>query len=342
MSLLIDRDFILRVSTRLEHFQNKGKNLYNFRCPICGDSKKNKLKARGYFFGTVNGFFFKCHNCSVSMSLGKFLKHVDNNLASEYSIEKFKESKVPSNIIERGTSKKDLEINTTTPIFKTTLKLSTIAKLNDDHKAKKYIESRKIPKQFWNDIYYAADFKDFIDRTFPNHGKKLFHKEERIVIPFYDEKKNLQGVQGRALDESKIKYITIRAKENMKKIFGLERIDFSKKIYVVEGPIDSLFLNNCIATLDSALYRVIDIVGNYNFVFIPDMQPYNKEVVRNIERCIKTDNEVALLPCDLKHKDINDLIIDGIHNQKSIMKLIENHTAKGLKANLMLSNWRKC
>ena len=47
---LVDSKYIGLVSSRLPKFKRIKPNLYNCRCPICGDSQKQRNKARGYFY----------------------------------------------------------------------------------------------------------------------------------------------------------------------------------------------------------------------------------------------------------------------------------------------------
>ena len=88
---LIDTKYIGLVSSRLPKFKKVKADLYNFRCPVCGDSQKHKNKARGYIYGIKNNANFKCHNCGASMSLNNLLKKLDTTLHKQYTLEKFKE-----------------------------------------------------------------------------------------------------------------------------------------------------------------------------------------------------------------------------------------------------------
>ena len=89
MSLYVDHKYINLLSSRLEKFKRKSRDLYNFRCPICGDSKKNKYKARGYAYVKEDILLFKCHNCNVSGTLKVLLEKFDPILAKQYNFEKF-------------------------------------------------------------------------------------------------------------------------------------------------------------------------------------------------------------------------------------------------------------
>lgn len=332
MSLYIDRKYAMMLSPQLELFKQKKDYEFNFRCPICGDSKKKKTKARGYLYRRQDHFLFKCHNCFRSLTFGQFLKQVDPYLYDQYRVEVYKEAN-PTNTPEPDYGKLIKR-----PVFEIKqINLPTIESLSKGHLAREYVALRKIPVDRWKDLYFAEDFKKFIDETFPAHDKKLIEGEPRLILPFYDEKNILQGVQGRALDGSKIRYITIRASEDMKKVFGLDRVDFTKPIYVVEGPIDSLFLKNSVASMDASLYRVIEMVGDYDYVFVHDNEPRNKEILKAMSRSINSGKKVCIWPSNIEAKDINDMVLSGLDPQK----IIDEHTYQGLKAKLEFEMWRK-
>ena len=335
MSSLIDRKYISLISVKMRNFKQKNNHLWNFSCPICGDSKKNKLKARGYIFLKKSNLIFICHNCHASMSIGNFIKTIDVHLYEQYKMEKYK------NESHGNVSKPDFSFLKQKPVFHKQINLPTIESLDQAHTAKAYVIKRKIPKLFWNTLYYADDFLEFANNQFPDHDKKLMKEDSRLVIPFYDEKNNLQGVQGRALGNSKVRYITIKAAEDSKKIFGLNRLDLTKPINVVEGPLDSMFLPNCIATMDANLSSVLDIVGlQYNYVFIFDNEPRNNDILKQMTRVINKKLNICIWPSNIKSKDINDMILSGI-SENDLQNIIINNTFNDLKAKLHFEMWRK-
>ncbi len=333
MSLFIDKKFVSLVSPKLERFKQKSEYLWNCRCPVCNDSSKNKLKARGYFYRRKSDLFYTCHNCGTSMSMGNFLKVVDPSLYREYQMERFK------NESSGNTKAPDFTLAKTKPVFKKRIDLPTIALLPSGHYAKEYLKNREIPLDKLNDIYYATNFKNFIKDIVPDYEKTLYD-EPRIVIPFYDEEKNLLGVQGRAIDDSKIKYITIKTHEDNRKIFGLDKVDLNKRIYVVEGIIDSMFLDNAVAIMDASLYKVRSILGNHDYILVPDKDVRNKEVMKNVAKMIDMKYNVCLLPNNLAGKDINDIIMTGT-TPAEIRSLIDKNTFSDLRAKLEFEKWKK-
>lgn len=340
MALYIDKKFVSLISNRLERFSQKSDYLWNFRCPVCGDSHKNRLKARGYIYRRKNDLFFSCHNCGTSLSFGNLLKSIDRNLYSEYQMERYK-SDSHSNV-----AKPDFSWAKEQPKFDSNvtakINLPTIKSLPENHVAKRYILERKLPRESLDQIFYASDFKSFVKEILPNYDKfnSLYDKEERIIFPYYDEKNILIGLQGRAIGSSKVKYITIKLDEDNKKVFGLDKVDFTKTVYVVEGPIDSLFLHNSIAMMDASLYNAILLLGDHDYVFVFDNEPRNKEIVKHMQKAIDMKRKVCIWPKNLVQKDINDMILSGMTSAE-IQGIIDRNTHQDLKAKLEFELWKK-
>ena len=320
---LVDSKYIGLISSRLQKFKKVKTDLYNFRCPICGDSQKNKNKTRGYLYQVKNNTNFKCHNCGASMSLNNFLKQMDTTLHKQYTLEKFKEGHTGKNFVVE-----EPKFDFKKPVFKQSIDLP---KASSNSVAKKYLENRKLdPDKF----YYTEQFKRWV-----NTQKKTFdvinRDEPRIIIPMYDEDKNLIGFQGRALDKSPNKYITIMIQEEAPKIYGMEKINRDLPIYLVEGPFDSTFITNSVALCGSD--GDVRCLEGSSIVFVYDNEPRNREIVGRIERCIERNESVVIWPSTVKEKDINDMVLAG-HNVKS---MLESNTYSGLEAKVKFNNWKK-
>ena len=117
---LVDSKFIGLVSSRLTKFKRVKPNLYNFRCPICGDSQKHKNKARGYLYGIKANVNYRCHNCGASMSFSNFLKDIDTVLHKQYVMEKFKDGFAG---VKGASAIEEPKFNFETPKFKPKLDL---------------------------------------------------------------------------------------------------------------------------------------------------------------------------------------------------------------------------
>ena len=320
---LIDSKYIGLISSRLQKFKKVKVDLYNFRCPICGDSQKNKNKARGYIYPVKNNTNFKCHNCGASMSLNNLIKHLDTVLHKQYTLEKFKEGHTGKNFVVE-----EPKFTFDKPVFKKSIDLP---KASTNPVAKEYLEKRKLnPDKF----YYTDKFKWWTNtqkQTFDTIGRD----DPRIIIPLYNEEKQLIGFQGRALDKSPNKYITIMIQEEAPKIYGLETIDRKLPIYVVEGPFDSTFVNNSVALCGSD--GDMGYLDGCDIIFVYDNEPRNREIVKRIEGCIGRNQSVVIWPNSIVEKDINDMILSG-HN---VMSVLESNTYKGLEAKVKFNNWKK-
>ena len=318
----VDSKFIGLVSSRLEKFKRVKSNLYNFRCPICGDSKKNKSKTRGYLYAVKANTNFKCHNCGASMSLNNFLKQVDPAVHKQYVLEKFKEGHTGRNFV---TEEPDFKFEA--PKFKKKLKLP---KASEDPRPAGYLTARKLnPDHF----YYAKHFKKFVNslkQTFDDEK----HDEERIIIPLYYEK-NLIGLQGRSIKPNPVKYITVMLDDDAPKIYGLDNIRRDAPVYITEGPFDSTFIRNAIAMCGADAN--VDRWGISNRVWIYDNEPRNREIVNRISKTIDSGDSVVIFPSSMDEKDINDMVIAG----HDVQKIVECNTYSGLEAKLKFNTWKK-
>ena len=319
---LIDDKFINLLSTRLEKFKKVKPSLYNCRCPICGDSQKNKSKARGYFYNIKNNTNYKCHNCGVNLSFNNFLKQVDPILHRQYSIDKFKTGNTGKNFVVE-----EPKFHFEKPKFQAKLNLP---RSTENEEAKKYLESRKLNP---NKFYYSEKFKSWVNsiqHTFPD----LKYEESRIVIPlFYNNK--LVGLQGRSLNSKSIKYITIMLDDDAPKIYGLDEVQKNKTVYITEGPFDSTFISNSIALCGAD--GDLDKWNIYNRVWIYDNEPRNAEIHKRIAKCIDNSERVVIWPETIKEKDINNMVLSGLN----VQSVIESNTYSGLEAKLKFTTWKK-
>ena len=334
MSVFIDRTFLLRASPKLQRFTQKKTDLYNFRCPLCGDSQKNKTKCRGFVYRKKDDYFYMCHNCSVSTTFYNFLKQVDESLIKEYQLERYR------NGTERGNyTKPDFSEAKEKPVFKERIRLESIESLPEEHFAKRYIKSRKIPVVFESQLYFAPDFKQFVE-TLGIEKENLHKDDQRLVIPFYDSKKNLIAIQGRALGKSELRYITIKLNDDFDKVFGLDRINQDEMIYVVEGPIDSMFLKNAVATADANLESITKLFDKSQVTLVFDNEPRNKQIVEKINLAIDNHFNVVIWPEFIDSKDINEMVLDGF-SPDEIQDIISKNTFVNLRAKMEFVNWKK-
>ena len=326
----IDVKYINLISSRLPKFKKVKPNLYNFRCPICGDSQKQKNKARGYLYRVKNNTNYKCHNCGISVSFNSFLKDLDPETHKEYIFEKFKDGKTGKNFAAQSPEDIFKKVETSKPEFKMKIVIDLPSAFLES-RAKNYLESRAI---FRGEFYFARNFQEFVNTIKPDTFKSTHYGEERIVIPLI-RNNTLIGVQGRALSSNPIKYLTIMLDDDAPKVYGLDTIDKRLPVYVVEGPFDSTFINNSVALCGSD--GEIRDLERSDKVFVYDNEPRNKEIVNRIERCIERGERVVIWPTTIREKDINDMVLSG-HN---VQEIVESNVYTGLQAKLKFTTWKK-
>lgn len=344
-TLWLDQKFASLVGTQLEQFKVVKTKPYiaKFRCPVCGDSQTNRFKTRGHFYEHSGHINYKCFNCGFSTSLGKFIKNINPTLYTEYRLEVMKESGVEQtqddtnfvSAIEKFSRKR---IDNFDP-FK---KLKKISQLSPNHPAKKYVMQRMIPTNAHYRIYYSDIYCHWVNSIITDKfgPKSLALDEPRIILPFIDSNGYVFGFTGRAISkQSNLRYSTIMLDETKDKIFGMETVDRNKNVYVVEGPLDSLFLTNCVAMAGSDV-RLNNIAERDRLTIIYDNEPRNREIVKKISNNIEQNYKVCIWPDNIEEKDINDMVINGIP-PAAVQAIIDQNTYHGLAAKARLQQWSK-
>jgi transcription elongation factor Elf1 len=333
--------YINLLSFRLRNFKKKGPTLYNFSCIICGDSENNKNKARGYIYEVKGKMLYHCHNCGVSLSFEKFIKTIDNNLYNEMILEKIKENK-PKEQVEYEEFIEKMK----PPAYLKSgpLKgLKKVSQLSPFDPIKKFVVSRKIPNYYHSKIFSCPNFMNFTNSLLPNKfdEKTLLNDEIRLLIPFFDKDESVHAYQGRSLrKKTEVKYITIILNGHKPKIFGLDTVNEKEKIYVFEGPIDSMFIENSIAVAGGELVVSANTFDKRDLVLVYDNEPRSKETISKMEKAIYNGFKICIWPENLNHKDINDMILSGMSSD-FIKYIIDQHTYSDLTAKLELTKWRK-
>ena len=332
MSSYIDLKFINDLSGRLSQFKKKTDYLFNFRCPHCGDSQKSKTKARAYLYRIKNDMFFKCHNCGQGQNLANFIKFVDPKLYESYLLERYKKS-------APATPKPKFDFKPTKFTDQTPIDdLKSIKDLPEDHPARLYCVNRKIPEKYFDKLFLSDKFMTLVNEVKPN-TYKITKDHPRLIIPFYDTTGKVFAFQGRAFGKEQPKYLTIKLDESKQKVYGLDKINFQKPIYITEGPIDSLFIDNCLAAGGADLF-LKNKIPNENITYIFDNEPRNKEIVKRMYKVIEQDFNVVIWPEDLQLKDVNDMIMSGL-TKLELQDIISNNTYSKLSALTKLNYWKK-
>ena len=326
----IDVKYINLISSRLQKFKRVKPKLYNFRCPICGDSQKNKNKARGFLYQVKNNTNYKCHNCGISVSFANFLKDLDPQTYKQYTFEKFKEGNTGKNFVTESPEDMFSKMRNTKPTFKKKIVIDLPSAFSVAL-SKHYLESRAILS---GNFYYAENFQEFVNSIKPGSFEHPKFGEARIVIPLVRNER-LIGLQGRALSTNPVKYLTVMLDEDAPKIYGTDEIDKSLPVYITEGPFDSTFIRNSVAMCGAD----VDVVscGISNPVWIYDNEPRNAQITRRIEQTIDQGDRVVIWPSNIREKDINDMVLSG----HKVQEIVDKNTYKGLEAKLKFTTWKK-
>ena len=268
----------------------------------------------------------------MGRSLGNFLKDHAPDLYDQFILEKYR-----SGATGKGRYTPNFKPKSAKPNFVSkAIDLESIADLNRKHAAREYLESRQIPQEKLSSLYYTERFKTWINSKKPGTFQSLQNDRGRIIIPLTDKEGKWFGVQGRSLlPNATMRYITIIFDEDKQKVFGLNHVKEDKPIYIVEGPIDSLFLDNSVAMVGSAFDPRSHHWSDYIWVY--DNEPRNRQIVERISNSIDRGDKVVIWPSNVTKKDINDMILIGLDPQK----IIETNTYSGIQAKIKLTEWKR-
>jgi hypothetical protein len=340
----IDYKYIGLISSRLPLFKKKSDGTFNFRCIICGDSQTDKRKARGFILTKNSKTTYYCHNCHASLSLPNLIKQIDPQLFDEYQKERLAEKYLSNQV---GITARESDF--TRVRFPKYLreaafqKINKISSLPPDNPAKRYVNSRKIPTKHHHKLFLTLKFKKWVNTIIPDKFESTDIDEARLILPFIDMDGSLIGFTGRAFGQNKIRYITIHVDTDKPLIFGLDTVNKNEKIYVTEGPIDSLFLPNALAMGSSnnlnGLKQFIDDPSR--FVLVMDNEPKNKDICNIVEKAIDLGYNVCIWPSHIEFKDINEMVLSGM-KPEDVKLIIDCNTVSGLEAKLRITQWKKC
>ena len=334
----LEQSYIRQLGTSLEKFaEKKNGELFCFRCPICGDSEKSTTKKRGYLFFYKGTFVFKCFNCGNSLYFQQFLKHISPHLYEQFRLERYREEhpkkeELPQYIFEKPTFGRHFNHH-----------LNSIFHLPDlaaDHPAVTYLKQRRMPSErlplfWWTDNYYL-----WINSILPEEFKdsdKSDGADSRIVIPFFNRKGELFAVQGRTIVNAIPRYFTKKFTDEPK-IYGAERCDFTRKHYVLEGPLNSLFLKNAVAMAGSD--TDMSLFDKSLAIVVLDNERRSKEIVKKYASLVAQGWTVCLWPPTILENDINDMILSG-KTAEEIQKIIDDNSFSGMEAQLKFANWKR-
>ena len=281
----------------------------NLRCNICGDGK-SKRKKRGYlvYDKKRNVIYYKCFNegdCECAgegnaWSGKKWLRHTAPDIYKAFRSEAL-------------VSNKTFEIN-----------LTEVSETSAREEEEKNINAF-LPIDRCSPEYFSA-VKDFcLKRMIPRKYIKTFLVAEsgkyngRLIIPFKDTSGN-NYFQARTLFNQTPKYLNFTGNRNHA-IFGINEVKSDKPVIVLEGPIDSMFVENSVATLGCSYSESVqEILNNFNSIYLFDN---DKAGYSASKRMLEKGRPVFLWKRYLQDnginenvKDINELVILTRHKAR--------------------------
>lgn len=330
--LSVDIEFIGRLKPYLSRFKQVSEKVYNFRCPLCGDSTHNKYRARGYLLQDDKmEWRAYCHNCGENVGFKEFLKVIDTSLYQDYVAAILKDKPKRVQIPEKVEAKS----------FETSLlerHIIPVVSLPEEHPAKVYLKGRLVPESSMKFVFWTDEWKELSQESFfeGKYNSDIMF-EKGIVFPLYNREKKLTGFQLRSIEaETKTNRFQTMIAPNQEAFFGVERLREESAIYVVEGCTDSLFLPNCVAVLNSRLSRFPFPGATY----FQDQEPRNKAICDQLEASISKGFKVVLLPLKYSGMDVND-IFKELKSQVKLLELFKKYTFQGLRAKIEFGNWKR-
>lgn len=335
---MIEVDYINRISPTLERFKwSRYGKVATFRCPFCGDSQKNTRKTRGFLYEHDSKWSFKCHNCSASHTFYNFLQELYQDLFTQYRLDTMK-SKTNFNGWDIAPTKGSETAQKRATIDFLQQGNTSVASLPENHPASVYTRSRMIPKL--DRITYTENFKEWVDDHFRNHDYTRLPEDQRILFELRDERGRLFGVNARSLDKDAfLRYITIKDDSHIK-VYGMDRVNRTLPVFILEGPIDSLMIPNAVALVGGDVGEVANLFCDNNVYIALDNEPRSRDTISRMDKAIQTGCNVCFWDIPEQYKDVNDMVLNGYTRQEITKHILEN-SYKGAKAKLMLSKWRK-
>jgi len=224
------------------------------RCPVCGDSKKNKFKARGNLSETPTGAVYFCHNCDFSGTFSQLLGALDTTLKDAYIREVNKDRR--EKFIDR---KDDLKAFNKQEIILPELSPSFVHMEDKEYKVSEltdeaisYLKKRCISEEDFKHFKFVPELSSLV----------VFLKQEKIF-----------GYQLRSIKE---KFFHNYVQDGYDKCWNLDYVltlPARTTIYVFESIFNALSVTskNVLAGLGSSLSAVLlSLLSKYNLVFCYD------------------------------------------------------------------------
>lgn len=338
----VEQEFADRVFSILSKYRRSTGSGFklNARCPICGDSKLDPNKARFWAYQNNDGSVrLHCFNHDYDQHISGYLKEYEPDMYREYLLEKRKEQTFfKKEEPKQGPSEK---IKAVLPKIEKLEFCDRLDTLPDNHPIVRYVSSRCIPRAKWNRLWFTMQWPALVNTVNPGTYKDE-KNEPRLVIPIFNANKEIESMQGRALrKDAPQKYITIKAHEEATKIYGLDTVDPNKTVWITEGPIDSLFLDNAISITGGSL--ALELVPfKENRVWVMDNEPRKPDTIKRMKKLIDAGERIVFWDnSPWESKDINDMVKDEGASLEQISEYLNSNSAQGLIAKMRFAKYAK-
>lgn len=337
MANWLEQKYVAQLASSLYNFST-GKTHFRFSCPVCNEyeTSSSKRKARGYLLDRGDHYSYFCHRCGASSSFSQFLRDQDASLYQEFVKERLKESGRTRRVAQPQPKFAEVKRPDSSPLRR----IQKVSRLDHDHPCRTYVDGRHIPEEHVRNLYFAPRFMEWINTIIPDKFSDRALKQDgpRLVIPFIDSFGKFHAVQGRSLEkDSSLRYITLVIDESVPSIYGLDRYDPRLRGYVTEGPIDSMFLPNGIATAGGDIASKLSNFDKNMLTVVYDNERRSATTLTKTMRAIKDGFSVCVWPSNVKEKDVNDMVMGGLNP----VEIIENNTYSGMRATLALKEWTR-
>lgn len=308
--------------------------------PVCGDSQKDEFKSRFWAYPSNNGSVrCHCYNCEYSDWLSNYLKEYEEDLYREYILERRKEQSFGKTT--QGPVDISPKIAAKMPVIEKLPFCERLDKLPENHPIINYVIGRKIPKRSWNRLWFTMQWPALVNTINPGTYKNEAN-EPRLVIPIFNSNKDIESIQGRALrKDAPQKYITIKAHVDATKIYGLDTIDERNRVWVMEGPIDSLFIPNSIAITGGSIDLNL-VPCKETRVWVMDAEARHPDTIKRMTRLVNAGEKIVFWDkAPWPSKDINDMVKDDGATPEEILAYMQSNIEQGLMAKMRLSRYSR-
>src|ERR1017187_801457 len=344
MSLLIDRGFVNCVPG--------GGQRRRFNCPLCYAGGKSEPKSMVVIESVrADCVILFCQRASCpsralsktggGIRLSTFLRHFSPAIYDDYRAAlragaRGIAPRLPAPLLPVAARERHSAADPETLLAFIRAELPSAFSLAADHPARLYVERRHLPERhrdllLWDDAF--------------NHTAALLDGQERrpdarLVLPYLDVTgTKLTAILGRSIQpDVQPKYLAAKVDPDSSLIFGLDRVDADQRVLVLEGPLDSLFLDNAAAVTGTALTKAADHLPKQQLVLVFDNQA---KIADHMIRAALDGFRVAVwwFQGGEGTKDIEDLVMAGNDPEKLAAVLGEN-SFTGTEAIRRIWRWR--